>query len=145
EAALDKVSFLLLVVTPKSLESGIVRKEWHYARQQGVCVYPIKGSAELDYDNLPRWMMKKRTAIYDLGTPEDGDAGWPESSREWPKFLNDLNKTPDLRRVPFMVEDLPANFVHRSREFDQLIALLLDRTREEPVAITAALRGAGGY
>src|SRR5689334_6885628 len=136
--ALDNVSFLLLVVTPNALKSDIVRKEWRYARQQGVCVYPIKGSPDVDYNSMPRWM--RDAAFYDLGSLENGDL-----SPEWPKFLNDLNKTPDLRRVPFMVEDLPANFVHRSREFDQLIALLLDRTREEPVAITAALRGAGGY
>lgn len=136
--ALDKVSFLLLVVTPNALKSKIVRDEWRYARQQGVCVYPIKGSAEIDYNSMPRWM--RDAAFYDLGTLENGDF-----SPEWPKFLNDLQKTPDVRRVPFMVEDLPANHVHRSREFDQLIALLLDRTHEEPVAITAALRGAGGY
>ena len=44
-----------------------------------------------------------------------------------------------------MVEDLPADFVPRSQEFDELIDKLLDEQREEPIAITAALRGAGGY
>ena len=33
----------------------------------------------------------------------------------------------------------------RPNEFDALIRKLLDEKREEPVAITAALRGAGGY
>jgi hypothetical protein len=42
--ALDNVQFMALVVTPNALKSEIVRKEWRYARQQGVCVYPIKGS-----------------------------------------------------------------------------------------------------
>ncbi|MGH9844322.1 MAG: NB-ARC domain-containing protein, partial [Blastocatellia bacterium] len=78
--------------------------------------------------------------FYDLGSLEGKSFG-----PEWQKFLNDLNKTPDVRRVPFMVEDLPAGFVQRPHEFDQLVALLLDQNREEPVAITAALRGAGGY
>ncbi len=136
--AINGASFLLLVLTPGALQSKIVRDEWRYARQQGICVYTIKGSPDIDYASLPRWM--RNTHCYDLGLLEDGDL-----SPEWPKFLNDLKKTPDVRRVPFMVEDLSANHVHRSREFDQLIALLLDRTHEEPVAITAALRGAGGY
>ena len=140
--ALDNVQFMALVVTPNALKSEIVRKEWRYARQQGVCVYPIKGwvkgSPNLDFNSLPRWMRDQH--FYDLGSLEGKSFG-----PEWQKFLNDLNKTPDLRRVPFMVEDLPAGFVQRPNEFDQLVALLLDQNREEPVAITAALRGAGGY
>src|SRR5438874_5980200 len=44
-----------------------------------------------------------------------------------------------------MVEDLPADYVPRPKEFEALIEKLLDQRREEPVAITAALRGAGGY
>ncbi len=44
-----------------------------------------------------------------------------------------------------MVEDLPADFVPRSQEFGELIGKVLDEQREEPNAITAALRGAGGY
>jgi NB-ARC domain/WD domain, G-beta repeat len=47
--------------------------------------------------------------------------------------------------IPFMVEDLPGNFVQRPREFEELIARLLDQKRRRPIAITAALRGAGGY
>jgi WD40 repeat protein len=46
---------------------------------------------------------------------------------------------------PFMADDLPKDFVERPGEFAQLIDHLLDERREQPVAITAALRGAGGY
>jgi WD40 repeat protein len=49
------------------------------------------------------------------------------------------------RPVPFMVEGLPANFVQRPQEFESLIRCLLDEQREDPIAITATLRGAGGY
>jgi TIR domain-containing protein len=136
--ALDNVAFIALVATPNALKSEIVRKEWRYSRQQGVCVYPIKGSPNLNFESLPHWMRDQH--FYDLGSLEDDSHG-----PEWQKFLNDLNKTPDVRRVPFMVEDLPTGFVQRPNEFDQLVALLLDKNREEPVAITAALRGAGGY
>ncbi|HEX6650295.1 MAG TPA: TIR domain-containing protein [Pyrinomonadaceae bacterium] len=128
--ALDRVEFMALVVTPNALKSETVRKEWRYARQQGVCVYPIKGTPDLDIDSLPRWM--RSVHFYDL-------------QRQWPKFVNDLNTRCQTRRVPFMVEDLPEGFVPRPGEFDQLLQLLIDKQREEPVAITAALKGAGGY
>jgi len=128
--ALDRVEFMALVITPNALNSETVRKEWRYARQQGVCVYPIKGTPDLDFDTLPRWMSSAH--FYDL-------------DREWQKFVNDLNTRCQTRRVPFMVEDLPEGFVPRPGEFDQLLQLLIDKQREEPVAITAALKGAGGY
>src|SRR4029434_8876926 len=117
--ALDQVQFMALVVTANALKSDIVRKEWRYARQQGVCVYPIKGSADIDFDGLPRWM--RDAHFYDLGAIENNLNG-----PEWKTFVNDLNKTPDARRVPFMVEDLPEDFVQRPVEFDQLLNLLLD-------------------
>jgi WD40 repeat protein len=128
--ALDQVEFMTLVMTPKALESDTVRKEWRYARQQGVCVYPLKGTADLDFESLPRWM--RSAHFYDL-------------EREWQKFVNDLNTRCQQKRVPFMVGDLPASFVSRPGEFDQLLKFLVNEQREEPVAITAALRGAGGY
>ncbi|MCP4591867.1 MAG: hypothetical protein GY842_14115 [bacterium] len=43
-----------------------------------------------------------------------------------------------------MVEPL-GDFVERPDEFERLIAHLLDENRETPTALTAALRGAGGY
>ena len=46
--ALDKVEFMVLVMTPAAMQSETVRKEWRYARQQGVCVYPVKGVPDLD-------------------------------------------------------------------------------------------------
>jgi transcriptional regulator with XRE-family HTH domain len=47
--------------------------------------------------------------------------------------------------IPFMVEDLPTHFVLRPNEFDELISKLLESDRKIPTAITAALRGAGGF
>ena len=67
---------------------------------------------------------------------------WDEERR---KVLDDLNTRREQVRVPFMMEDMPADFVPRSHEFDELIGKLLDEQLEEPIAITAALRGAGGY
>ena len=128
--ALDRVEFMVLVMTPAAMQSPMVHKEWRYARQQGVCVYPVKGTPTLDFASLPHWM--RDAHFYDL-------------AQEWPKFVNDLNTRCEQVRVPFMVEDLPADFVPRSQEFDELIDKVLDEQQEEPIAITAALRGAGGY
>ena len=112
------------------MRSEMVRKEWRYARQQGVCVYPVKGVPDLDFNSLPHWM--RSAHFYDL-------------DYEWQKLVNDLNTRCQQPRVPFMVEDLPADYVPRPQEFEALIDRLLDQQRDEPVAITAALRGAGGY
>lgn len=126
--ALDEVEFMVLILTPGAMQSSIVRKEWRYARQQGVCVYPVKGEpfSQAIHDSLPRWM--RDAHYYDLTIPE-----------QWQKFLNDLNTRCQAPRVPFMVEDLPEDFVERPREYEQLLQLLLDRERAKPIAITAAL------
>ncbi len=128
--ALDVVEFLVLVMTPAAVQSKTVREEWRYARQQGVCVYPVKGVPDLDFNSLPHWM--RSAHFYDL-------------DHEWQKFENDLNTRCQQARVPFMCKNLPPDFVPRPNEFDALISKLLDEQREEPIAITAALRGAGGY
>src|SRR5919206_2972064 len=118
--ALDRVEFMVLVMTPNALRSETVKKEWRYARQQGVCVYPVKGAEGLDFDSLPRWM--RDVHFYDLGRLDKNGATGPE----WKKFVNDLNTRCQARRVPFMVEDMPEDFVERPEEFDQLLSLLLD-------------------
>jgi WD40 repeat protein len=129
-AAIDAVEFLVLVVSDAALQSLLVRREWRYARQRGVTVYPVMARAGLDFTALPRWM--RSVHFYDL-------------EHEWTKFVNDLQTRPQRVRVPFMVDDLPPDFVARPQEYEHLTKHLLDRAREEPIAITAALRGAGGY
>src|SRR5439155_10215125 len=107
--ALDHIEFMLLVMTPAAMQSVMVRKEWRYARQQGVCVYPVQGNPNLDFSSLPRWM--RDAHFYDL-------------DHEWTKFINDLNTRCQAPRVPFMVEDLPFDFVPRPNEFEELIGKL---------------------
>lgn len=129
-SALDEVSFLVLVMTAAAAESALVRREWRYARQHGVVVYPVIADPALDFDALPRWM--RSVHFYDL-------------EHEWTKFLNDLQTRPNPVRVPFMVEDLSIDFVKRPHELDRLVGHLLDEEKGEPLAVTAALCGAGGY
>lgn len=136
--ALENVAFMALVFSPASLKSKTVRREWRYARQEGVCIYPVKSAAGLALGELPGWMSSVH--FYSLGTLEGEDVG-----PEWAAFVNDLNSRCEQPRVPFMAGDLPEDFVERPEEAGRLKALLLDRGRAEPVAVTAALRGAGGF
>jgi hypothetical protein len=55
--AIEDVDFLLLLMTPAALASGNIEKEWRHARQQGVCVYPIKDPKSApDFRKMPHWM-----------------------------------------------------------------------------------------
>jgi len=132
EEALDQVRFLVIVMTPAAMQSEMTRKEWRYARQRGVNVYPVKGcrEEELDYASLPNWMRKAH--FFDLG-------------KEWETFVNFLKSDREPKRVAFMAPDVPEGFIQRRREFEQLIAQLVDPKHENPIAITTALQGAGGY
>jgi WD40 repeat protein len=127
--ALNQVEFMVLIMTPGAIASEIVGKEWRYARQQGVCVYPIIGSPDLNFAELPRWM--RNVHFYN-------------PSLEWSKLINDLNQPCEMPRVPFMVEDLSDDFVSRSAELNQLISALLDENGD-PIAATIGLYGTGGY
>ena len=113
--SLDQIEFMVLVMTPAAMQSETVRKEWRYARQQGVCVYPVKAAANLDFASLPRWM--RDVHFYDLGL----DLDHFEQGAEWSKFLHHLSTRCEIRRVPFMGDDLPADFVPRPTEFEALI------------------------
>jgi len=131
-AALEQVEILIMVMTPAVTQSAVARKEWRYARQQGVRICPVLGvaSSALAFDQLPNWMRKAH--CYDL-------------DKEWETFVSFLLSAKAEARVPFMAPDLRDDFVARPAESDALVAMLLDRTRSNPLAITTALQGAGGF
>jgi TIR domain len=64
--AIDQVEFMIMVLTPAAVSSEVARKEWRYARQQGVRVCPVMGVPpdRLDLRELPGWMRKAH--FYDL-------------------------------------------------------------------------------
>jgi hypothetical protein len=130
--AIDSVDFLVLVMTPHAMTSETVRKGWRYARQQGACVYPVKGvpDSDLRFSDLPKWM--SRVHFFDL-------------EKEWESFLAHLRKGCDTPRVPFMAPDLPPHFVPRPKEFGELKNLLLGADTKDALASTTALVGAGGF
>ncbi|PJF35532.1 MAG: hypothetical protein CUN49_10120, partial [Candidatus Thermofonsia Clade 1 bacterium] len=137
--ALEQVSFVVLVMTPGAQRSENVEKEWRFARQNGVCVYPVKASPQLDFNSMPRWM--RDAHFYDLGY----DPNALQRGVEWENFVKHLRGDCRALRVPFMAPELTANFVERPNEFNEIVAKLLDERRENPVAITTALSGAGGF
>lgn len=128
--AIDSVEFLVLVMTETSMKSLNVQKEWQYARHQGVCIYPVKAQAGIDFSQIPRWMSKAH--FFDL-------------DKEWPTFVAHLRKGCDTPRVPFMAPDLPATFIERPNEFERLKSLLLRTDKKDAVGITTAISGAGGF
>jgi hypothetical protein len=128
----EHVEYMVLVMTPAAMRSDMVRREWRLARQEGVCVLPVIASPDLDFQILPHWM--RAVNFTDPDIPE-----------EWTQFIHTLEGPCQKKRVPFMVEDLPEDFVPRPNEFNELVSCLLDYERGDAIAITAALRGAGGY
>src|SRR4051794_23988873 len=129
--AIDTVEYLVLVMTPAALASEAVRREGRYARQQGRCVVPVIGAKPLDSPRLPRWMASAH--FYDL-----------EIAEQEKRFVRQLESPCVTPRVPMMAPLPPADYVPRPEEFAALKTALLD-PKGEPVAITSALRGAGGY
>jgi hypothetical protein len=142
EAALDRVQFLVVVMTPHAFESEVTRAEWRYARQRGVHVYPVKGVPDdrLDYARLPNWMRKAH--MFDVGQFAVGE--W-RNGREWDTFVHYLKSDRALERVPFMAPDLPAGFVQRRREFDWLLHALLNPLPDHSTTEIIGVHGAGGY
>jgi len=107
--ALDRVDFLVLVMTPAAVKSKMVLKQWRYARQQGVCIYPVIKEV-VDFSLLPRWI--SQVHFYNLNL-------------EWSKLVSSLQGPCETPRIPFMVEDLPADFVNRPVELDQICLFVL--------------------
>ena len=120
----------ILVVTPASLASPVVRREIRLARQEGKTACPVKGPGLGDLGKLPRWLGQ----IYALDLVEHQTT-----------LIRVLEADSRQKRVPMMAPEPPADFVARPKEFDALKRLLLDAEGDAVAAITAALKGAGGY
>jgi WD40 repeat protein len=131
QEAIESVEFMVLVATPIAMASDVVAKEWRTARQNGVCVYPVQvPDHPINFDTLPRWM--KDAHFYNLDV-------------EWETFVNYLKHPCEALRVPFMAETPPPHFVNRPQLMDELLGRLLDKSHQNPIAITTALKGAGGF
>jgi WD40 repeat protein len=123
------LQYFILIVTPAALASPVVRREIRLARQEGKTVAPIKGPVLGELGTLPRWLGH----VYDLDVQEHFTA-----------LIRVLQDQSRQKRVAMMAPEPPVDFVKRPVEFEALKKQLLDGEGDS-VAITAALRGAGGY
>ncbi|HJU56280.1 MAG TPA: tetratricopeptide repeat protein, partial [Pyrinomonadaceae bacterium] len=126
---LDQAKSLILVITPGAVNAEAIRKEWRYARQQGVCVYPVKKEGNgkgVEFASLPLWM--RRTNFYDV-------------DQDWETFIRAVSSPYQAARVPFMPPDLPEGLVERPAELNQLKETLLNPDRR---GANAVLWGPGG-
>ncbi len=130
EEALLTVEFMVLVLTPAAVQSKYVEKEWRLARQLGVCVVPVFGvpPERLDLSALRPWVREMH--IYNLGIPEQET-----------RFTEQLKRPCEVKRVPFMADDVPDDFVHRPAEFSALKEALLGPRKNAPAPVTVALGG----
>jgi WD40 repeat protein len=125
-----ELQHFILVVTPGALASSAARQEIRLARQEGKTVSPVKGPDIVEMSQIPRWLGN----LYDL-----------EVQERRTNLLRLLELPSVAKRVPMMAPEPPVDFVARPTEFKALKAQLLDPATSDAVAITAALRGAGGY
>jgi WD40 repeat protein len=135
QEAIRECETVILCMSPESLASPNVADEWQYAREQGKRVMPIV-AADVNFTAVPRWMGRFDWADFRPGA-KDADLVWA-------RLINQLNTPYEPRKVPFMVEALPPDFVPRPAEFAPLVNALVEASHRA-VAISAALKGAGGY
>ncbi len=140
---IDRVNYLIMVLTPAAFERETVLQEWRYARRSGVCVIPVKASPEVDIQSLPRWMRKVQFAhLGDTPTLEAFRAH--NDGQAWKGFVGQIFSPCEKPDYAFMVDKNDV-YVPRAALSEQVIDLLLDREQKAPRAITSALRGAGGF
>ena len=135
--ALDNVEYMLLIASPKAMQSEVVRKEIRYARSKGVTVCPILLPDKRhypDFDNLPMGISEKH--FYDL-------------THQWETLIKQLQTHGIGTKTPFSAPDMPKNFVQRPDIFNALKGYLLAQSEADatknPVTISTALKGAGGF
>ena len=119
----------VFVVTPAALASPVVRREIRLARQEGKTVSPVKGPGLGELSKLPRWLGQ----VFDL-----------DLSEHFATLIRVLKDQSRQKRVSMMAPEPPVDFVRRPGEFQALKTKLLD-SKGDAVAISAALKGAGGY
>lgn len=128
--AIEQVEYLVLVMTPAAVQSQIIRRQWRHASQVGTCIFPVTRADDIDFPQLPRWI--RQVHFFNLPL-------------EWPKLVAALKTNCQTPRLPFMADDLPADFVERPAEMKQILSVLFDPQREEALPGVVALHGAGGY
>ena len=130
--AIEHVKHLVLILSPRALESDWVKREWTHARMVGRKVSPVLADLSIKRSDLPGWI--RRSEVYDISEPE-----------RWRMLIRVLEGPGETRRVPYMSGDLPRDFVPRPAEYEKLKGIVLSAGSKATVEFTTALVGAGGY
>ena len=131
---LDSLRFLLLILTPATLHSEWVPWEWKNARSLGKHVVPVlpeEPGLKPDLKQFPRWIREHNH--------------WKDPSDRALMIAHLKSPPAPPRAIPFRVLDKPPTYVQREKEYGELRDLLLDKKHENPVAITTAIHGGGGF
>jgi hypothetical protein len=144
--AIDGCSSMVLCLSLAALQSTVVSDEWNRAQKQGKRIIPVIADKVFEHPDVqsgkivvPVWMRNANWIDLRPNTPERDAA-----------FANLLTtlRTPYMPRpvhITVKASQLPHNFVARAREFEPLVYALAVEAPPDAVALTAALRGAGGY
>ena len=136
ETAIERARYLIMVLTPDAFEGDrqVLRNEWLTARRRGCAVLPVfDGDSLVNFSSptVPAWL--KKLDCYNL-----------DDANQRAKLVNDLRTTPEYRPIPHNVE-FPAHFVRREEEMAAVLSALTSPSGGGRMAITTALRGAGGF
>ncbi|HEY2620954.1 MAG TPA: TIR domain-containing protein [Acetobacteraceae bacterium] len=130
--AIEQSQHLVLILSRRALASDWVKREWTHARMWGRMVSPVLADPTLQRADLPGWM--RRSEVFDVADPE-----------RWQMLRQALLGSGETRRVSYMAGDLAEDFVARPAEYARLKQAVLSAGSDNAVALTTALRGAGGY
>lgn len=126
-----KVQHLVLIASDASLASRVVKDEWHLARQNGIQVHLVFGSAKPNFTLLPEWMRAQH--FYDMAVQEQFNV--LAAALLGPSHQN---------RVPFMGPEPDYLFVKRQGLSTEILHQINPTNKESPEAKILILKGPGG-
>lgn len=130
--AIESAKHLVLILSRRALASDWIKREWSHARMMGKKVSPILADPTIKRSNLPPWL--RREEVFEIAEPE-----------RWTQLVRILQGPGDVRRAPYMPDNLRDGFVPRPIEYGMLKTAVLAARTDKAVALTTSLRGAGGY
>jgi hypothetical protein len=143
KTAIDNCHTVILLMSLHALKSSVVSDEWFYARQEGKRVIPVVADDIWEHPEvkdgsvaIPNWMQRRNWM--------DFRAGQPDAENAWANLIDTLNSHYEAKHFINMVPQLPPNFVRRAEEIEEAVRALV-KDNQDAVAMTTALKGAGGY
>jgi cellulose biosynthesis protein BcsQ len=134
--AIDESVHVVIALLAGAPEPNLLKDVYRYARQQGKSVVEVAFDASPAVE--PAWLGTELPTV---------DRGFSKLQipSQFDRLLDLLRSQGPWPRIPFMAPDLPEGFVPRPEQFDPLKSHLIAGDHHDPVAVTTALIGAGGF